>query len=618
MKISMNVVILMIVILFLTIIFLFNYMNSPIKLNTGEADIVIIGLGTAGSIMARRLHDNLPNHKIIVLERGNNKRNDPNVYNTSKAALVAYNDKYSSLLKSDNSNVQVTIGSMYGGSSSHNFGLVVHGSPEYYNMLKQYIGLSYSDQISYFKRIEKYSGKSQNKFLRGDNGNIQIYQLPTKLNVFNNILPLVGRFLSQNISQGINTISKSINVLQNMGPLRASDNFSNIMITAINKLKSVPVVEDYNAGINLCVSASQQLFIDNITGLRSSTDVAYLPMDYIMMDDIGNAKKNNLQIVPNATVNKFTAAQVEWFDKDGNVKITRLSRNGASTVDSIGHIILCAGGIYSPFLLQKSGFKNKNIGSNLQTHYGCTMILSVQADKNEDFNFSAGPLAFLPRTSNGGSSTREWQIICGGKALLNKKLLQNIGIDSDIEQQNNPNLRYFVFLLWTLKPKTRGNVSFDPMESTVLAPSHGQEHLNDNMVPKIELKLFEDGNLENKDSDLSTIVDGLKFMNQIAQKMKETYPTLIPVYPPQSVFQKNDNNELAKYVKEGVSMTDHYSATCAIGTVINAKDFSVIGNPNIHVVDASVFPIISDGNTEFPTCVIAELASDRISNLYKN
>lgn len=572
---------LIILIILIVILFYFIYQSLiDTKFNVDNADIVIIGLGTSGAILTRRLHDYFPNLKIIVLDKGQNRRNDPIVYNTSKGAIAAYDPKYSSLYKSDNPNVQVTVGSMYGGSSSHNFGLTVHGSPNFYNnKWKKYLNLSFNDIIPYIKRIETYTGNTEKPYLRGYCGLLQVTQMPLQINVLPKIIPLVNK----SMIQGTQILLDSYNTLNNLGPLRAPTDFSLVITNSIKKLKNIPIVEDYNTDVTNCACSIQQLFIDNISGLRSSTDVAYLPNNYIYMDDQGFAKEGNLQIIPNSTVNRIINNQVEWFDKYGFKYMTNINSNGK--------VIICSGSLNTPLILKRSNYTNPNIGKNLTTHYGCTMILSIEEIDN--LNFSSGPLAFLPRTFG---NDRDWQIVCGGDALLNKKLLSSVGIDSDVEQQKNKKLKYFVFLLWNLKPRTRGEVNLDP---------------NNNNLPDIKLNLFKDGGLDDKNSDTSNILDGLKFMNKVALEMKKTYNTIKVVYPPENVFFQNDE-AIVKYVYDGVSLTDHYCSTCSLGTVVNPIDFSFVDNNNIHIVDASVFPSISDGNTEFPTAVISEIASDRI------
>lgn len=585
-----------ILILIIIVAYLFNLnYNENIMIDTRSADIIIIGLGTSGSIMARRLHDNLPNLKILVLERGQNRSSDPNIYNISKGDIAAYNSTYSSVLKSDNPNVQVTVGSMYGGSSSHNYGLVVHGSPEYYNQLGKILNIN--NFLPYFKKVEKFTGQSENMSIRGINGKLQVSQLPTKIDIINKIIPFVG--LAYNYKFKI--ISESINVLNNSGPLRASDSFSNIINKAIQDIKQIPIVEDYNSGLEICTCATPQLFVDSNTGLRCSTNVGYLPPGYIRMDNTGysTSNNNNLHIVPNCIVDKIISNKVNWFDNHGNIQSTSLNENG--------RVILCAGSIYNPLILQKSYLNNiigqqsySNIGKNLTTHYGCTMIVSVEADNNENFYFSSGPLAFLQRQQQ---DVRNWQIITGGSSLVNTKLLDSVNVNYKENQKNNQNLKYFTFLLWNLKPRSRGQIYYDPTNP---------------LVPQIDLNFWSDGDLSDPDSDLSNVLDGLKFLNQIVKKMQQTYPTMTCVYPPQTVFDKNNNNLLVPYIKNGISMTDHYSSTCSLNKVVNPFDFKLIGTNNIHIIDASVFPIISNGNTEFPVAVVTEIAAERITTSILN
>lgn len=510
------------------------------------ADIVIIGAGTAGCILANRLHSKHPTKKILILERGQDRHDDPIVYNIKNGAIAAFQEPYSEVLPSDFPEVGISLAKLYGGASSHNYALVVHGSPEFYNGL---VGLSYDQYVEYFKRIEAYQGKSQEPITRGHNGKLQVSQLPIKINFGSKILPL--------LTQSPNTIYKTINTGLHTGPLRASPSFSDALSEIIARTKSVPIVEDYNTSIISCVSSTPQLFVNSLTGLRSSTDVTYLPPN-----------DATLLTINGATVNRINDKQVEWTDQQGKFQIT-----------STDKIILCAGAIYTPRILQKSGFSN--VGNNLITHYGTTMIFAVIPNEDENFEFSSGPLAFVPRYSR---NTRDWQIITGGQTLLNKDLLRKVQVDPD-----DPKVKYISFLLWNLKPRTRGSVG-----------------------ESIKLRLFEDGGLDDPNSDLSSIVDGARWMYQIVQELNKIYPSVKLVYPPPHILESNNNQILSEYVITGVTVTDHYSATCALGSIVDPINFLLKGTHNIHVVDASVLPKISDGNTEFPVVVMAELASDRI------
>lgn len=237
---------------------------------------------------------------------------------------------------------------------------------------------------------------------------------------------------------------------------------------------------------------------------------------------------------------------------------------------------MCAGGIYTPFLLQRSGIMGS---AEIITHYGCTMVIEVDPSREkEDFNFSSGPVAFVSR--DGVSDIRDWQLVVSGAVdprLVNMK----------------KGKKYFSFLLWIMRPRSRGTVADDGTDK-----------------PSIDVNLFSDP------EDTSSLMDGMKWMYSLTQKLKTTYPSLTPVYPPLSILKENNPKTLETYIEEGVSLTDHYCGACALGTFTNPLDFSIMGYPNIHVADASVFPSISDANTTYPVMVMAEIAADRIGNSF--
>ena len=93
-----------------------------------EADIVIVGGGVAGCVLARRLWEKHPNKRIVILDRGEDRRDDPNVYRIEAALTIAYSPPYSEVIPSDFPGVICSVPNLYGGGSSHNFSLTVKGS----------------------------------------------------------------------------------------------------------------------------------------------------------------------------------------------------------------------------------------------------------------------------------------------------------------------------------------------------------------------------------------------------------------------------------------------------------------------------------------------------------
>ncbi len=79
--------------------------------------------------------------------------------------------------------------------------------------------------------------------------------------------------------------------------------------------------------------------------------------------------------------------------------------------------------------------------------------------------------------------------------------------------------------------------------------------------------------------------------------------------------QVESNDEIMDFVRRNSQTLYHPVGTCAMGTgpqaVVDAR-LRVHGVPGLRVVDASVMPTIVSGNTNAPTIMIAEKASDMI------
>ena len=556
--------------------------------NYDYADIIIIGTGPGGCVCARRLHDEFPGKRVLVFERGADRHTDSKVFNVAKALEVAYSSPYSEVLETKTSHdlreldihPTVSVASMNGGASSHNFGLAVHGSPAFYDQKwKPHLGIGFKQLKRHFKKIEEFAGESEDKSLRGHKGAVQIDQLPVSVSKLSMIGPALKKAYSRYTAiEATKIIERTLIVAVNAGALRAPENLSDCIVEAIGKTRpDLPVVSDYNIEVEGCISKRPQIFVDGVLGLRSSADFSYLPITH----------ESNPKIKQNTTVETLnwktkkgviTCDSINWIDRNGAGK-TKLRKNG--------RVILCAGGIYSPIILERSGLKehNKHIGEGMFNHYGTGLVFET----SKDFKFSSGPLAFVPSEKHGKG--REWQLVIGSGLLIDPKVLDRVNL-----KQTDGN--YIVMLTWILDPQNRGYVRDN---------GDGVD---------INLRMYEDkGN-----DDLQSIVESMRWMYQIVKEMKrsalfsgrEKESDLRIVFPPQDVLERDDQEEMEDWVKIGLNQTDHYSGTCALGKVVDGKDFTVMGTSNIHVVDASTFPAIPNGNTEFPTLIMAEEAAERI------
>ena len=73
--------------------------------------------------------------------------------------------------------------------------------------------------------------------------------------------------------------------------------------------------------------------------------------------------------------------------------------------------------------------------------------------------------------------------------------------------------------------------------------------------------------------------------------------------------------ELEAYVRHRTRTNHHQSCTCKMGvdeTAVVDPQLRVYGVEGLRVVDASVFPTVPTGNTNAPTIMVAEKASDMI------
>lgn len=161
----------------------------------GEADYVIVGLGTAGSVLARELSNptkggNFKN-SVLVLEVGQNRSNDP-VIAQGPAFLfnniddLAFNSKYAiTKVAADSSippllsNQLFSSGRLWFGTSAHNFMFAARGSSDRWDDLAAAVGdsqWSYNNLLPFMNALETYHGTTTTPADRGFNGPLQISQ----------------------------------------------------------------------------------------------------------------------------------------------------------------------------------------------------------------------------------------------------------------------------------------------------------------------------------------------------------------------------------------------------------------------------------------------------------
>jgi choline dehydrogenase-like flavoprotein len=552
------------------------------------ADIVIVGSGPGGCVMARRLHDKYPHLSIVLLERGKDYRNDRNVYRSEAALSVAYSEPYSEVIPCDFPGVTCSAAKMVGGGSQHNFGLVVKGSTQF--MSKEWIPTFDSSEAEFKALRDKIEAR------------MDITPLPVSINLLARALPSLGALLSK----GMEEIKQGIDVVSHVGPLRANEELSKWLSSSMSHANDpqARLVEDYNAshhqdnpngtgGINI-VCHTPRLFVDKVLGIRAGVARAYLPLN-----DGSNYKK-----VEEAEVHSISIATDQrhgYNETPTHPDSYFINLKDGRHIQVRRKIILCAGSLHTPLILMRSGLGGNQVGQNLMNHYGTTMVMAIKS-RNPDF--SSGPLAFLSDRQD-VLTGRKWEIVTSGSTLTNLTFLEAQGIDVAKYQAEGYN--FITFLGWLLKPEARGSVELHP--GWYHRDHTGKKTLEQD-VPVINLNMFKTV------GDQQDIIELMRYFGDVYNRLSRqignpAFEKVKLLFPQQDVFLRNDPAELLATAKVGISVTDHYAGTCAYGKVLNS-DFSLKDQKDIHVVDASAVPMIADGNMEYPTLLLAELAATRI------
>ena len=282
--------------------------------------------------------------------------------------------------------------------------------------------------------------------------------------------------------------------------------------------------------------------------------------------------------------------------------------------DAGEEVLVSAGAVDSPHLLMCSGIGPADhlrehgvavehdlpgVGRNLQDHLFAFVVHEAEAGRGETLDDAGGVVDLIKffalkrgrLTSNVGES--------GGFIRTDEDLpapdlqfhfapsyFMNHGMDNPDEG------RGFSIGATQLRPESRGRIelrSGDPFEEPVIDPNYLTEQ-----------------------ADVDTLVEGVRRAREIARAEP------LDDYRGEEVWPGEDaqtDAEIAEHVRETGHTVYHPVGTCKMGDddmAVVDDDLRVHGLEGLRVVDASVMPTLTGGNTNAPTIAIAEKAADLI------
>ena len=359
----------------------------------------------------------------------------------------------------------------------------------------------------------------------------------------------------------------------------------------------IPKIKEFNRGDNFGNAYFQ---MNQRRGVRWNATKAYLrPAE----------NRPNLTVLSNVLVEKVELNDSSQRPKATGVKIRRADKS-STIFKADQEVLLSAGAIGSPQILQLSGIGSsellgsrnvpmrvdlRGVGENLQDHLQVRSVYQVENTVTlnqkagsligkalmglEYFFFKTGPLtmppsqlgAFAKSDPNRSTANIEWHV-------------QPLSLDKFGDPLHKFNA--ITPSVCNLRPTSRGQVrikSDDP-----------EEH------PTIRL------NYLSTSEDEEVAVEGLRFTRRImrAEALKKFNP--VELKPGAEI---RTDTQLLEAARDLGTTIFHPVGTCKMGSdesaVVNDR-LEVHGVANLRVIDASIMPTITSGNTNAPTVMIAE------------
>ncbi|KCZ86206.1 choline dehydrogenase [Hyphomonas adhaerens MHS-3] len=525
-------------------------------------DYIIVGAGSAGCVLANRLSADA-NNSVLLLEAGGSNRNLLIEMPTALSYPMAsdtFNWGYYSQPEPgiDNRQISCPRGKGLGGTSSINGMVYVRGhSCDFQEWVEAgATGWGYTDCLPYFKRAETWQGGEDD--YRGGAG-------PLGVSGGNNMKgnPLYQAFIDAGVEAGY------------------------------------PRTDDYN-GYRQEGFGPMHMTVRG--GVRESTSRAYLrPV----------LKRQNLTVMKHVLVDKVV------FDGKRAVGVVAQHKGKDMILRANKEIILSAGAIASPMILQRSGIGPEatlheagiqpvhtlpGVGQNLQDHlevyfqFHCKQPVSLNTKLGLFSKFLIGARWLLFKTGLGATNHFESCAFIRSEAGRKSPDIQYHFLPAAMRYDGTASIKGHGFQVHVgpNKPKSRGSVTISSADPTA--------------APQIVFNY-----LQHQD-DIAAWRRCIRLTREIiAQPAMDMYRGE-EIQPGKNI---QSDEEIDRWVRENVESAYHPCGTCRMGSAedegaVVDTECRVNGLDGLRVVDASIFPTVPYGNINAPTIMVAEKASDII------
>ncbi len=531
-------------------------------MSTETFDYVIIGAGSAGCVLANRLSAD-PSIRVCLIEAGKK----------DTSLMVRMPAGVGSLIKAPcdqnwgfwtepqahmgGRKLYWPRGKGWGGSSSINGMVYIRGHAGDYDQWGQMglKGWSYADVLPYFKRAETYE-HGANDF-HGGSGPLNVSESPLTS-------PIYKAFIEAGREAGY------------------------------------PVTNDFNGAQQEGFGPYQRTIHK---GERWSASYAYLrPIE---------GKRPNLKIISTGLVTRVLieggrAVGAEFVEGRGQA---------ASSVRAAREVLVCAGAVQSPQLLQLSGIgdpaalkalgidvkvASPNVGKNLQDHLDVTVInrmtqpVSAYSLQKGIKKLFVGVQYLATQTGAGADNFLQAGAFLKSREGLEMPDIQLHVVNAIMMDHANftPTEDGFTVHACQLRPESRGTVmlkSADPFDHPAIDPNYLAT-----------------------EEDRRAMRESVKMVREVIRQASLQVYAAGEIMPGAGVVSDAD---IDAFIREKGETIYHPVGTVAMGTSASSPvdgDLKVRGVEGLRVVDASVMPTLVGGNTNAPTIMVAEKAADLI------